>query len=188
MEDRLKYTLQFVNDWLKFSEAKNAALVALVAVILSKFSTSLWDQASGLIWWCNALGVWSVTAGGILSLMSFIPKLTFKWTPKTEDKDATDNLFYFGHISKFSAFDYLDSLYAAETTTNPNKKLEIDLAGQIVINSQIAVKKYRQFTLAACVALGGFFMIGIAMSATAIKGQDKGHSSDGEVSVISTQH
>lgn len=167
MEDRLKHTLQFVNDWLKFSEAKNAALVALVAVILSEFSTSLSDETSGWIWWLNALGVWSITAGGILSLMSFIPRLTFKWSQSTTAMSAEDNLFYFGDISKYSAFQYLDALYAAENQENQKRKLEADLAGQIVINSKIAMKKYRQFTCAAFAALLGFILIGVALGATA---------------------
>lgn len=180
MEDRLKYTLQFVNDWLKFSEAKNAALVALVAVIMTKFSTGLWNEASGWIWWCYALGVWCITGGGVLSLMSFIPNLTFSWGTMTNRLDATENLFYFGHIAKHSATDYLNRLYAAEgSEQNPNKKLEADLAGQIVINSQIAMKKYRQFTRALSLALAGFLLVAIAYSAAAITEPKKCTTTDG---------
>lgn len=173
MEDRLKYTLQFVNDWLKFSEAKNAALVALVAVIMTKFSTGLWNEASGWIWWCYALGVWCITGGGALSLMSFIPSLTFEWKPKINEQCATRNLFYFGDVADLSAFDYLDAMYgAAASGENQKQKLELDLAGQIVTNSKIAIKKYRQFTRALILSLAGFVLVALAYSATAVTKRD----------------
>lgn len=176
MEDRLKYILQFVNDWLKFSEAKNGALAALVGVILSKFSSELLISASGWVWWCNAIGICSIAISGILSLLSFVPNLTFRWKPKTNEQSATRNLFYFGNIADMSPFDYLDAIYQADACgSNPNKKLEVDLAGQIVTNSGIAMRKYRYFTLALKIALIGFVLIGIANFAIGILHSQNAH-------------
>ncbi len=42
MEERLKYVLSLINEWLRFAEAKNAALVAadtgIVLGVISVFS------------------------------------------------------------------------------------------------------------------------------------------------------
>ncbi len=163
MEERLKYICGLVNDWLKFAEAKNAAMVAAVCALIVvgcdhfPASTESWPVR----WTCFGGCALLILAGG-LSLASFIPKLTFKWTESKTGANAEHNLFYFEHIAAYSAFGFLDALYDAESQESPKRKLEVDLAGQAVINSQIASSKFLQFKTACWVALAGFVLLGVS--------------------------
>jgi len=163
MEERLKYVCGLVNDWLKFAEAKNAAMVtavcAILVVICDHYPES--TERASVRWLCFS-GCILYGLAGLISLASFIPKLTFKWTESKTEEVAEKNLFYFGHIAAYSAFQYLDALYQSESLPPANRKIEIDLAGQAVMNSQIASRKYFQFSCACWLALAGFLSVGAA--------------------------
>jgi hypothetical protein len=170
MEERLKYICGLVNDWLKFAEAKNAAMVAavcaLVAVLCDHFPES---NGNALVQWMSVVGCVLLMLAGLCSLVSFLPKLTFKWSQTKVGRSAEHNLFYFEHIGGYSAFEYLEALYQAESHKPANKKLEADLAGQAVINSRITSGKFRQFKLACACLIGGLIVLGIAASLHILK-------------------
>lgn len=162
MEERLKYICGLVNDWLKFAEAKNAALVvAICAVMVVAADHSPEPTDSAWIRRLCFLGcAFLVLAGGV-SLASFIPQLTFKWNASEKERSATHNLMYFDHIAAFSAFELLEALYQAEGQPASNRKIEVDLAGQAVTNAKIASSKFFQFRIASWLALIGFAILGV---------------------------
>jgi Family of unknown function (DUF5706) len=170
MEDRLKYIFGIVNDWLKFAETKNAALVVAVCAasvpICDHFPST--GEPWSVRWFCSA-GCVLFGIAGFLSLGTFLPRLIFTWSESKAERSATHNLLYFGHIAKYSAADYLKALYDAELTTSPNRKLELDLAGQIVINSQITNKKFKQFAAACYFALAGIAAFVVSVISYACK-------------------
>ena len=123
MEDRLKHIFGVVNEWLKFAEAKNAALLVAVAALSKPVLDHFPDKAAlPTAWWCCTVGCGFLFLSGFLCLGSFLPQLTFKWGASKRPLMATDNLFYFGHIAHLSAFEYLEALYQAEATPPKNKK------------------------------------------------------------------
>jgi hypothetical protein len=68
-----------------------------------------------------------------------------------------DNLLFFGHIKHYTATEYYQSIkkrYHLRFTTN-NKGLAEELCAQIVINSQIATKKYACFKIGFLALLAG---------------------------------
>lgn len=163
MEERLKYICGLVNDWLKFAEAKNGALVVVVCtvmVVVADHSPSSGDS----IWirWSCFLGCTLLVLAGCISLASFIPELTFKWNATEKERSAIDNLMYFDHIAAFSAFELLEALYQAEGIPSPQRKIELDLAGQAVINAKITTRKFYQFKIASWFTLIGFACIGFS--------------------------
>src|SRR5258708_3168309 len=127
MEDRLKYICGLVNDWLKFSEAKNGALVVAVSALAVVIADHFPDVTEApLVRWLSLVGGCLLIIAGLLSLASFIPRLTFKWSQSKKEKMATDNLFFFEHIAWYSAFDFLDALYQGECRVSQHRKIEAD--------------------------------------------------------------
>lgn len=163
MEDRLRYIFGLVNDWLKFAETKNAALVVAVSALLVVVCDHFPDaHATPWVRWSCIVGCALLVVGGAVSLVSFIPDVNFKWLSAKCERRATHNLFFFGEIAQYSEFDFLDALYDAESLPNQHKKLEADLAGQIVKNSQITVRKFAQFKIACWIAVIGIVALAIS--------------------------
>jgi len=151
MEDRLRYVLSNVNEWLKFAEAKNAALLAansavvIGALRLADGKVFLFPLAEYYFYFFIAI----VSLGGLICLLSFVPKLDIPWLlPTTLSKDK-DNLVFYGDISGYDPSSYVKALHhqsgKAVKTVDP---FEEDLAEQVIINSRIALKKYQLFNIA----------------------------------------
>lgn len=160
MEDRLRYILGLCVEWVKYAEKKNAALLVaasgLVLSLLGRFP----DKTSPTIRVCFWIGCASLTLSAITCLVSFIPQIKFPWTSSEEKTRLEDNLFFFGHIANYSASEFLDALYKAEGSQPSINKLHLDLAGQIIVNAGISMKKFRLFTAATWLAtLGIAFLI-----------------------------
>lgn len=132
-----------VNSWLNFAEAKNAANIALVvACIAAIFSLNSMNTLLYIV--CILLSF-----SGICSIISFFPKLGDKIVKKTIDEN--DNLLFFEAIKKYSGHGYLKQI--SKLYLNINKKdfskYQLDLANEIVYNSNIASHKYILFKGAA---------------------------------------
>lgn len=146
--DLLDKTLSKTNDWLKFAEAKNGAIVAVVCTVMfgvNKAVNNFGDLPSYLLIYFLCFFILSLLSL-ILALSSFIPRLKKPFWLKYEEKSSCDNPFYFGDACKYDCYSYLRLL--GITDRNQNKILE-KLADQIVINSRIASLKYGLFTSAA---------------------------------------
>lgn len=152
-----------VNDWLKFAETKNATLLVAVStfyvVIVDNFPSKDPQFFKYYLWFFGSI---LILISGIVAMSSFIPFLKFSWGESKNINNAAHNLFYFGDIAKYSAFDYIKALYNADITDSQNKKIELDLAGQAIKNSQIAVYKYKIFSAACTLLMFGLICVAIS--------------------------
>jgi len=156
METRLKEILDLVNQWLKFAEAKNAALLAANCTIAFALSKSL-QQFKSIPLYLNIYIYFAIALlfiAAALSLLSFIPRTHMPWISSTRKPSTEDNLVFYGHIAAYDANSYLNALYR-ETGVDKIKHqgLEEDYAEQIIINSRISLAKYRLFAAAAWITL-----------------------------------
>lgn len=146
--DLLDKTLSKTNDWLKFAEAKNGAIVAVICTVMfgvNRVVVSMEELPGYLLIYLLAFFILS-SISLVISLCSFIPKLKKPFWLKTEERTNRDNPFYFGDACKYDGYSYLKLL--GITDKNQNRIVE-KLADQIVINSRIASLKYGFFTSAA---------------------------------------
>lgn len=166
MEERLKAIFSNVNDWLKFAEAKNGALIAFnastVGLIFSRILTnndlpaifnSIWVKGYFYIYvLCAGLGF-------IISLLSFLAKIKITYFYTNGMTDPKDNLLFFGDICKYKnkTRTYLDRLRSnvGAGRTESYTKIEEDYAEQIIENSCIAMRKYRHFNTALWFTIAG---------------------------------
>ena len=143
MKDFLIEQLERTNYWLSFSEAKNAALVALNIAIIAVFT-----QVDILGMVLQSVFCIFFLASTLCCLISFSPNLKNKADEQNVEFIKNCNLIFYGDIAKLSDSDtYLSCVknrYKFEFDEN-EKYLFKDLAEEIVINSQIAVRKYRMF-------------------------------------------
>ena len=72
MEDRLRYILSTVNEWLKFAEAKNGALLGVdIAIIFGLLQVISDEISKGWIY----LAISFIGLSALSALLSFIPQL-----------------------------------------------------------------------------------------------------------------
>jgi hypothetical protein len=151
--DKLLTIFQNVNDWLKFAEAKNAALLAFSGTGMTATLTVLATGQNiarsiqvGLLISTILLGICA-----LLSALSFLPKTDLEkllWKQSRPSgkllPQPTDNLYYFGDLQKYKKLDLLNVLneqYFNKKITMPYGKEHEDLANQIIINSEIGFEK-----------------------------------------------
>jgi hypothetical protein len=166
MKETLKDIFSNVNDWLKFAEEKNAALIALN--IVSIFGTAatltqndvpipkyiLYYLYSFII--CNGLGL-------CIALYSFWPQTLNEdvFRKKIGDffltnSEPGDSVLFYGHIK-----DYTPEFYLAKLRKSCSKEegeyydLELEYANEIIINSRITSRKYNYFKIALFFTLLG---------------------------------
>jgi Family of unknown function (DUF5706) len=167
---KLLVIFQNVNDWLKFAEAKNAALFAFSATGLAVPVSLLVTVQNlpkslriGLI-----ATVFLLCACAFLCAWSFLPKTNLEkliWL-KTKPShlftpSPKDNLYYFGHLQKYSPDGLLDAIsqnYLGNNGSQPYPKEAQDLASQITINSAIAFRKYEIFTYSVYCLVGAIIV------------------------------
>lgn len=163
MEERLNTVLRYVNEWLRFAEAKNAALLTLSAGLVFTLIRNMPESGRGNWEWAY------ITAGilffvcAICCLISFIPQIKIPWLSSQRKPSSDDNLCFYGHISAYSPENLLKELSdGVENRQERPNRIEMDLAGQAVINSRIAVRKFGLFTFAVWLALiaAGFLALG----------------------------
>lgn len=151
MKEFLEKQLERTNYWLSFSEAKNAALVALNIAIIAVF---MQVDVLGIVWQVSLCILFLVSTS--LCLISFSPNMRNKADNRSIDAIENCNLIFYGDIAKISDSDIYISCVKARydfSLVENEKKLYKDLAEEIVINSQIAVGKYRMFKMAIKVDL-----------------------------------
>lgn len=145
-EGRLEWILAQINEWLKFAEAKNGALVVLSAAILTGSTQVLPAEQTVIIITYR----WSLWLFGslafLVSLFSFLPQTAIPILRPNERRERDESLLFFGNAKKYTPNEYLGACterYGVTATA-----WDRDLAGQIIINSRIAVWKYTCFKVA----------------------------------------
>lgn len=153
-----------VSDWLKFAEAKNAALlVAASALVLALVEYLPDEKCPTFIWWCFVVGNVCLVLSAVICLLSFIPQVKFPWIASRRKTSPDDNLFFFGHIADYSAKEFVAALYHAEGVQPTVNKLQVDLAGQVITNARIGLRKFRLFAVSAWVAVIGITLLSVAV-------------------------
>ncbi len=164
MEDRLKAILGYANEWLKFAEAKNAALLTfssgLTFTLLKNpppLAISPWFQGA----YQFAVALFFLSA--IVCLVSFIPQVKIPWLSSLRKTTGDENIYFYGDVAAYSPEVLLKTIYEKSGLGQDKSKmkLELDLAGQIVINSRIALKKFKHFTLAVWTTLGAVISLAV---------------------------
>lgn len=154
MEDRLKYILTTVNEWLRFAETKNGALFAANGVIAVGIANVLAIAPQINVYirlYLLALIVFLMFSAACC-ILSFVPQIKIPWfVPTSKNAGAFDSLVFYGDIAKYECEDYLKALhkrYGNGEIEPPITSIERDYAQQIIINSRIAMWKYQWFRVA----------------------------------------
>jgi hypothetical protein len=167
LEDRLKYILSSVIDWLKFGEAKNAALVALNGAAILSLIGAIKDIGNPAIsYFLVHLTIPGLLIGLGISLNAIRGIMSKSYNPNLNFTDETDHILFYGDIAKYSDTEYLKKLYAFHKEEVPEVygTLEIEFACQIIINARIASRKFKLFNyglMVTIVAIAGSFLFAI---------------------------
>lgn len=167
MENKLNQIFVNVNEWLKYSEAKNGFLLALNGAVVIGLISLLKDASEPLkdsINWCL---IPSFTLSLIVLLSSFLPirdKLFKKKYDLSETTVDNTNLLFYGDLRKLSVPIYLKLLYQSYNKDIPvsYEKSEEDLAHQVLNNSAITYRKLTFFTVSAYIDFIGI-LAGISL-------------------------
>lgn len=159
MEDKLKDIFSNINDWLKFAEIKTATLLAGNGVIIFglfrifKDTETIHNLFISIVIILLSLSIF-------INLLSLIPSLKMPFILYTKDKSIHDNLLYFGDIVKYSINEYLRKI---NNGTKQFTEFEKYYAEQIIINSTIALKKFRLFIMSIYLTSSAVFILLIAL-------------------------
>lgn len=153
----LRDVLAFVDGHVKFAETKNAAILAAdagiiigVAQIVSGSTLDGWKLL--YFFWVAGMALLSAIA----ALVSFLPQTHIPWKRTPKKAEAKDNFIFFGDIQKYRDKAYLRALLRAAGESDAGAtELERMYAEQIVINSQIASRKFTYFRYAIWLLLHG---------------------------------
>jgi hypothetical protein len=159
MEDTLKDILLNVNEWLKFAEAKNAALIALNLGSIFGATTTITQsqhEIPQLILYYLYSFILLNGLGLFISLFSFWPQFHEETLgKKIEDivfpkkLRVKPSLLYYGLIRDYDPDMYLAKLCEfCKKEVDKCSSLELDYANQIVISSKITFRKYIYFKAA----------------------------------------
>lgn len=161
----LRDTFNNVNEWLRYSERKNAYLFTAlgIQITLLKVFDSTFEK--------NVFFIFSVVFLGVsflLTMMTFLPKTKFSktilfWSESNDRPDQSDNLLFYGDTVKYSVNGYINALTEKyKFTIKGNKHFE-DLCNQIVVNSGIADRKFKSFVGIFYVMLAGQFLLVLSL-------------------------
>jgi hypothetical protein len=148
---------QLVNDWLKFAEAKNAGLVVASGAGSAAILTYLGAAQKVPPGWRNWLftSLFFFMVSGAVSLLSFVPRVNRShWAGLMHEwgqQDEKDNLYYYGDLCKYDRDGLVVKIkdrYKLTDSSNSGSQEPGDVADQIIINSRIAIVKFRLFTIA----------------------------------------
>jgi hypothetical protein len=164
----LEFVFKNVVEFLKFGEAKNAALIALNGVVLVNALKMLADgtiKAEPLVlygWVLVAFAAISL----LLAMLSFAPQTKIDWMWGRIDSASRRNVIFYGEIRNMSAKEYLEELAKSLGSDRSHfTDYEEDFANQIVVNSKIAYRKYNFFRVALWFLVSALFtpLIGLVL-------------------------
>ena len=148
MKEKMIFIFNNVNEWLRFAEAKNGALLgfnsALLLAIVNILMTNT-NKTNLYIYSYLLSGVFFIGISCITLILSFFPETLRSKNLQKEKNIVFNNYLYFGHLAKYDAEDFYK---ASKKQYSKKEEFEKDLAEQIVINSKISAKKYKFFRIA----------------------------------------
>ena len=160
----LKHIFSIVNDWLKFAESKNGALLAINSGIFLSFFSWLSENLDQLIPKAKIIILISIillSISIVICILSFMPKLIItKNTPESSNNDP-ESIIFFKSISTYkNANIFLEDLIRKMDLKKVCvTEFEIDYANQIINNSKIALLKFQMFNAAVITTSASLFGI-----------------------------
>lgn len=148
MDDKLKSIFANIHEMVKFSEAKNAILIALNGSAVLGVIKILSDEKINSIWIKYYIYefIFFATLGLIISLLSFFPRIKLPWLSCEGSPSSDDNLILYTDICKYDERTYLEALTKSmDEPIKRNTRFEVFYANQIIVNSKIALRKYKLF-------------------------------------------
>jgi hypothetical protein len=149
-KDDKKFTLQMVNDWVRFCDSKAGTMITFQGVILTIIFTLTDPPAPrcepSFIFFLLGLIIFGVSI--ITGLNAILPRLNV---------GAPTSKIFFGHIRSFDKVDE----YLAEAK-DVIYDFEDDLLTQIWANSRVAWQKYELVRTGLLWGVIGFVLIGIS--------------------------
>jgi hypothetical protein len=156
MDQKLTYIFGLINEWLRYAETKNGALVALSGAALAGVANAL-SAAPSIPTLPKVFGICSVLCLAIsclIALLSFVPRIN-RWKLSAARKGVSDidrdNLIFFADLSKYTPEEFLDSMalryFQNDKYATARQKSHLDLANQIIINSRITSAKFALFKI-----------------------------------------
>jgi hypothetical protein len=160
----LTSTLTRTLDFLRFAEAKNAALLTFASAWIFG-SINFLAGPSGLagewrVAFIVALPLFATSA--VIAIISFLPKTMLSIFHR--DPDQAKALLYFGDAAAFAPAAYKERVrerYCPPENESATRSYLDDLSVQIAVNSQITTRKLRFFNRGALVVLLGFAVLAI---------------------------
>lgn len=163
-ERLLTTTLSRTIDFLKFAEAKNAALLTFSSAwLLALLShADFFSSLSRLDIICDHACKTMFFLSALAALWAFLPR---RKLPKFfRDPIAPASLIYFGDAARFDVASYVDrvkqSYFPSDEQSCTQTYLD-DLAVQIAVNSRIANDKFSKFHWGGVFVLAAFVFIAI---------------------------
>jgi hypothetical protein len=157
MEQKLKEVFSTVNDFLKFAEAKNGALIAFNSGAVWASLSFLKDcNDTGIIFTFSSFALMNIVSL-IIAFWSFIA-ITDNTTKGGQSAHHDDNLAFFGHIAKLHEDELIKAISTKYNIASSNESIEKDIANQIVINSRITLRKFKLFNTAIKLTLASIFI------------------------------
>lgn len=162
----LSGNLARVNDFLKFAEAKNAALLTFCSAwILGTFSfIAIYKVINPFVESAIALSALLLVIACGFCIYALLPQLSDSKFNKSPEKELA-NLF-FGRIAKRSQNDFMDLINEHYTpSVNLFTKVYIeDIISQMHTASLIARRKFNLFNWAARITFGAIVLLTIAVN------------------------
>ncbi len=176
IEDHLISLLNRVTDWLKFAETKNTAAVGLSSTALGVIVTFLVAgppvpdiAGAGL-----GIGAVMLMVSLMLAVASFLPSTNLEkhLTGRPEPPGAIDNLLFYGHLARYEPRGLVAAVaehyFDRKGDDAQPSKFALDIAGQIVVNARITVRKLELFRYSLMLFGFGVLIAAAAMAISAI--------------------
>ena len=176
VEVRLADLLVRVIDWLKFAEAKNTAAVGLSSTALGVIVTFLvaGPPVPNLAGIGLSIGAVLLMVSLLLAVASFLPSTNLEkhlLGARQEPADS-DNLLFYGHIARYEPRALARAIaihyYGLEAEAAEPSRYAVDLAGQIVTNARITVRKLDLFRYSLQLFAAGVLIASAAMAVAAL--------------------
>jgi len=161
LEEQLHKIFANVNDWLKFSEAKNAMLIAFNAAsifgMLKMYDFQYIKDSEGLKIYIMIVIILLIFSTAN-SLISFAPRVKMVKEGLFVGETAS-NILFFEYLKGRSANEILKEISEKEEGFS---KMETDLAEQIKQNSIIASRKFSYFTISVWITIAAYLSLPLA--------------------------
>ena len=159
LTERLTFIFENTNNWLKFAEAKNGALIilnsGLIFGLFGILPNTVLDCPPLILLYSSSF-VLFCSFSLILNLFSFIPSInTNDINPSKINKNLITNVIFWGDLSKINSEELFKRLIDPKNVSIVVDQYQKDLSSQIIVNSAITHKKYFLFEYSVWLTIFG---------------------------------